>query len=104
MRVSTGRTPVWLDFGVERHENGVAEFLTKGDIIDHPDGSITVLPNRSEANLVDVPLRRDGRDPASRARGSLTRPHMRWHRVTGGASRLRGSAPGPPPDPPFRSR
>jgi hypothetical protein len=52
MRVSAGRTPVWLDFGVERHENGVAEFLTKGDIIDHPDGSITLLPNRSEANLV----------------------------------------------------
>ncbi len=52
MRLSSGRTPVSLDVGLERHQNGVAEFLTKGDIIDHPDGSITVLPNRSEANLV----------------------------------------------------
>lgn len=52
LRVSNGRAPVWLDFGVERHENGVADFLTKGDIIDHPDGSITLLANRSEANLV----------------------------------------------------
>jgi hypothetical protein len=67
MRMSSGRTPVWLDLGVERHENGVASFLTKGDIIDHPDGSITVVPNTSEANLVafrmgvtvGIPHRRD---------------------------------------------
>jgi hypothetical protein len=52
LRVKDGRRPVHLDFGVERHENGVADFLTEGDIIDHPDGSITLLPNRSEANLV----------------------------------------------------
>jgi hypothetical protein len=37
---------------VERHENGVADFLTEGDIIDHPDGSITMYPNRSEADFV----------------------------------------------------
>jgi hypothetical protein len=54
VRVSNGRTPVSLDLGVERHQNGVAEFLTKGDIVDHPDGSITILPNRSEANLMTV--------------------------------------------------
>ena len=52
MRVARGHTPVWLDLGVERHQNGVASFLTKGDIVDHPDGSITVLPNTSEANLL----------------------------------------------------
>lgn len=52
LRLSNGRTPVALDVGVERHQNGIAEFLTKGDIIDNPDGSITVLPNRSEANLI----------------------------------------------------
>lgn len=51
VRVSNGRKPVFLDFGVERHENGVADFLTKGDIVDHPDGSISLYPNRSEANL-----------------------------------------------------
>lgn len=53
-QVSRGRHPVSLDFGVEHHENGVAEFLTKGDIEDHPDGSITVYPNRAEANLVTM--------------------------------------------------
>ncbi|HSG07748.1 MAG TPA: hypothetical protein VLA36_05310 [Longimicrobiales bacterium] len=52
IQLSKGRRPVALDLGVERHENGVAEFLTKGDIVDHPDGSITLFPNRSEANLV----------------------------------------------------
>lgn len=52
VRVSSGRTPVSVDLGVERHQNGISDFLTKGDIIDHPDGSITLLPNRAEANLV----------------------------------------------------
>jgi hypothetical protein len=52
LRVSSGRRPVALDFGVERHQNGIADFLTEGDIVDNPDGSITLFPNRSEANLV----------------------------------------------------
>ncbi len=51
LRVKAGRTPIALDFGVERHQNGLADFLTKGDIIDHPDGSITLTPHRAEANL-----------------------------------------------------
>ena len=52
IRVNDGRKPVYLDFGVERHQNGVADYLTKGDIIDNPDGSITMFPNRTEANMV----------------------------------------------------
>ena len=48
---STGAGPVMLDFGAEYHRNGVAEYLRKGDILDHPDGSITLFPNRTEANL-----------------------------------------------------
>jgi hypothetical protein len=52
LRVGRGYRPVFLDFGVERHDNGVANFLTVGDIVDEPDGSITVYPNRSEADLV----------------------------------------------------
>jgi len=56
IRVKSGRKPVSLDLGVERHENGVAEFLTKGDIVDNPDGSVTMFPNRSEANLVTFRL------------------------------------------------
>jgi len=52
VRVHDGRHPVSLDFSVERHENGIANFLTEGDILDNPDGSITLFPNRSEANLM----------------------------------------------------
>jgi len=52
VRVGKAGSPVWLDFGVERHENGVADFLTKGDIVDNPDGTVTIFPNRSEANLL----------------------------------------------------
>ncbi len=52
VRVRGGRNPISLDLGVERHQNGIADFLTEGDILDHPDGSITLFPNRSEANLM----------------------------------------------------
>ena len=52
VRVHRGAHPVSLDFGLERHENGIANFLTEGDIFDNPDGSITLFPNRSEANLM----------------------------------------------------
>ncbi len=51
-RVADGRRPLWIDLGVERHENGLADYLTEGDIADHADGSITLFPTRSEANLV----------------------------------------------------
>jgi len=51
-RISGGGTPIYLDFGVQYRRNGVAEYLREGDIVDHPDGSITIFPNRSEANLV----------------------------------------------------
>jgi hypothetical protein len=51
-RVGGHRRPVYLDFGVERHDNGIANFLTEGDIVDHADGSVTIFPNRSEADLM----------------------------------------------------
>ncbi len=50
--VSGGRTPVAINLGARYHQNGVMEYLTKGDIVDHDDGSITLYPNRSEANFV----------------------------------------------------
>jgi hypothetical protein len=56
VRVHRGSHPVSLDFAVERHQNGIANFLTKGDIVDNPDGTITLYPNRSEANLVAFKL------------------------------------------------
>lgn len=52
LRLRSGRKPIHLDLGVERHENGVADFLVEGDIVDHPDGSITIYPRRSEADLM----------------------------------------------------
>ena len=52
VRVRRGRHPISLDFGIERHENGIANFLTEGDILDNPDGSLTLFPNRSEADLM----------------------------------------------------
>lgn len=67
IRISGGRTPVWLDLGADYHRNGVVEYLSEGDIRDNPDGSISIFPNRSEANLttfrigvtVGIPGRRD---------------------------------------------
>lgn len=52
MRIGHGRRPVYFDLGVDRHVNGVASYLTVGDIVDNSDGSITVYPNRTEANLM----------------------------------------------------
>ena len=50
--LTRGRVPIALNFGARYHENGVMEYLTEGDIVDHPDGSITLYPIESEANLV----------------------------------------------------
>ncbi len=52
LRVGGRGNPVFLDFATVWHNNGEAEYLTRGDIQDHPDGSITVFPTYSEANLV----------------------------------------------------
>jgi hypothetical protein len=49
-----GRTPISLDFGLRYHANGEAEYLREGGIIDNPDGTITLNPIRSEANLVAI--------------------------------------------------
>jgi hypothetical protein len=52
LNVHRGRTPIDLNFGFRYHENGRMEYLTEGDIVDNPDGSITLFPVRSEANLM----------------------------------------------------
>lgn len=56
LELREGPRPIRLDLGVDYHENGVASYLTEGDIEDHPDGSITLRPHRSEANLVTFRL------------------------------------------------
>ena len=64
--VGHGRNPVSIDAGLQYRHNGQAEYLVEGGITDHPDGSITLHPIRSETNLwnfhigVSVGLR--GRD------------------------------------------
>lgn len=72
-RIAGGGTPIYLDFGVQYQRNGVAEYLREGDIVDHPDGSITIFPNRSEANLVayriGITFGLGGRDGRDRRRG-----------------------------------
>lgn len=52
MALSGGRTPVALNMGFRYHENGRVSYLTEGDIVDNPDGSITLYPVHSEGNLV----------------------------------------------------
>ena len=45
-----------VDFGVEHHGNGVADYLTKGDVTDDSDGKTIINPRRSEANLLTFRL------------------------------------------------
>lgn len=54
--VHRGRVPIAINVGGKYHQHGVMEYLTEGDIVDHPDGSITLYPNESEANLISYRL------------------------------------------------
>ena len=54
--VSRGRLPVAINFGARYLENGLMEYLTEGDIVDHSDGSVSLYPNLSEANLISYRL------------------------------------------------
>lgn len=51
-----GPKPISVDLGVHYHGNGDVSYLRKGSITDHPDGSITINPIRSEANFLSVKL------------------------------------------------
>lgn len=55
-RMGGARRPIFLDLGVERHDNGIANYLTRGDIVDNPDGTVTLYPNRSDADLTSFRL------------------------------------------------
>ncbi len=50
--VHRGSTPVSLDLGATWLNNGEAEYLREGDIVDHPDGSISFTPSRSDTDLL----------------------------------------------------
>jgi hypothetical protein len=47
-----GRVPLSIDIGARYNTNGRVDYLREGDIVDNPDGSITLRPQRSDANLV----------------------------------------------------
>ncbi len=52
IQLTHGRTPLSIHLAARYHGNGTAEYLTEDDIVDEPDGSITIFPNRSETNLM----------------------------------------------------
>jgi hypothetical protein len=54
--VSRGRTPVMIDLGAQYHGNGYVEYLTEGNIIDHPGGPPTFDVTRSAADFVSIRL------------------------------------------------
>ena len=75
LNVHQGRVPIAINLGAQYHENGVMEYLTEGDIVDHADGSVTLFPNVSEANLISYRVgitvgipRGDNRDDRKRSR------------------------------------
>jgi opacity protein-like surface antigen len=49
--VAFGKTPIYIDLGGRYNGNGRVEYLTEGGIIDNADGSITLNPILSDANL-----------------------------------------------------
>lgn len=55
IRVRAGHA-LFIDLGVVRHDNGRVSYLTEGDIVDNPDGSVTMYPMLSEADLLSFQL------------------------------------------------
>jgi len=58
VRVALGRWPSRpaLDLGVRAMRNGLASYVTGGGVTQNSDGSFTVRPIRSEANLLLIQL------------------------------------------------
>ena len=50
--VRRGYKPVSIDLGVRYHNNGEAEYLREGGIVDNADGSISLSPIRSDTDLL----------------------------------------------------
>ena len=56
VRLSRGRHPISLDLSVQSVFHGETDYLREGSILESADGSITLVPIRSEANLVTFRL------------------------------------------------
>jgi hypothetical protein len=52
VRTRRSRTDVSVILSAKFHSNGRVDYLREGSIIDNPDGSTSIFPIRSEANLV----------------------------------------------------
>lgn len=55
IRLRTGKR-TFIDLGIDKIDNQVASYLTEGDVVDQPDGSVLLYPNRSDADLVSFRL------------------------------------------------
>jgi len=51
-----GTAPISLDLGATYRNAGRAEYLREGDIVDNPDGSITLFPTRSDTDMLTFHL------------------------------------------------
>jgi hypothetical protein len=56
VRLSRGRHPISLDLSAQSVYHGETDYLREGSILESADGSITLVPIRSEANLVTFRL------------------------------------------------
>ncbi|HYT05461.1 MAG TPA: hypothetical protein VEM13_11345 [Gemmatimonadales bacterium] len=54
--LSRGRHPVSLDLGASYVRNGQVSYLREGSIVENPDGSLTLSPVQSAADLVVLQL------------------------------------------------
>lgn len=52
----TRHTPVSIDLGARYMYNGDAWYVTPGDVVPQPNGSVAIYPNRTPANLVVMHL------------------------------------------------
>jgi hypothetical protein len=51
LRLNQGRRPIYLDLSAQSTYHGEVDYLTRGDIVENFDGSVTLFPVRSNANL-----------------------------------------------------
>lgn len=54
IELTDGETPVALDLGAHYVRNGLAQYLTKGDLYELPGGGWAVDPVYSETNLLNI--------------------------------------------------
>lgn len=56
IQLSRGHRPVSLDLSAQTARSGLTEYLRPGSIQERPDGSVFIVPIRSETNLVAFKL------------------------------------------------